>query len=547
MADLILGPILRYVDATSATVWVETDGACEVEVLGRRARTFHVDGHHYAVVAVTGLAPASSVEYDVRLDGEVGWPPPDSSFPSSRIQTLPEDGQLRIVWGSCRVTAPHESPYTCDEDESAAGIGVDALYVLSQRLTEQDPSAWPSLLLLLGDQVYADEVSPQTKTFIETRRNQRGDAPSDEVADFAEYTMLYREAWSQPSIRWLFSTIPSAMIFDDHDVHDDWNTSESWIRDMRANGWWHERITSALVTYWIYQHLGNLSPAELAEDPLYAEVIAADDAAGLLREFAQNADHRGGGRLWSFSRLLGRTQLVVVDGREGRVLSNGRREMIDEDQWGWLEQELTGDYDHVLIASTLPVLLAPPLHHLEAWNEAICAGAWGSAGARLGERLRRALDLEHWAAFQRSFQRMVALITDVGSGRRGRAPAAIVMLGGDVHQAYLETVGFRRSAGVSSAVYQAVCSPFRNQLGKRERKALRVARRSRVARWVAPRLARSAGVQDAGIRWRVLQQPTWRNQLGWLIIENRRMRLIIETTLGAAKPELETTLQHQLA
>ena len=47
--------------------------------------------------------------------------------------------------------------------------------------------------------------------------------------------MLYREAWSQPSIRWLFSTIPSAMIFDDHDVHDDWNTSESWIRDMRAN------------------------------------------------------------------------------------------------------------------------------------------------------------------------------------------------------------------------------------------------------------------------------------------------------------------------
>jgi PhoD-like phosphatase len=547
MADLILGPMLRYVDATSATVWVETDAACEVDVLGRRARTFHVGGHHYAVAVVTGLAPESSVEYEVRLDGEVRWPPPDSSLPPSRIQTLPDDGQLRIVWGSCRVTAPHESPYTCDEEEDAAGFGVDALYVLSQRLTEQDPSAWPSLLLLLGDQVYADEVSPQTETFIETRGNHRGDAPTDEVADFEEYAMLYREAWSQPSIRWLLSTIPSAMIFDDHDVHDDWNTSESWIRDMRATGWWHERITSALVTYWIYQHLGNLSPAELAADPLYADVIAADDAASLLREFAQDADRRGGGRLWSFSRLLGSTRLVVVDAREGRVLSGGRRDMIDEDQWGWLEQELTGDYDHVLIASTLPVLLAPSLHHLEAWNEAICAGAWGTAAARLGERLRRALDLEHWAAFQRSFQRMVALITEVGSGRRGRAPASIVMLGGDVHQAYLETVGFRRSAGVSSAVYQAVCSPFRNQLGQRERKALRVARRSRVARWVAPRLARSAGVPEPDIRWRVLQQPTWRNQLGWLVIENRRIRLLIETTLGAAKPELETTLQHQLA
>jgi hypothetical protein len=121
------------------------------------------------------------------------------------------------------------------------------------------------------------------------------------------------------------------------------------------------------------------------------------------------------------------------------------------------------------------------------------------------------------------------------------------MLGGDVHQAYLETVGFRRSADVSTAVYQAVCSPFRNQLGQRERKVLRVARRSRVARWVAPRLARSAGVQSPDIRWRLLQQPTWRNQLGWLIIEKRWMKLTIETTPGAAKPQLETTHHHQLA
>ncbi len=59
------------IPSPSATVWVETDAACEVDVLGQRARTFHVEGHHYAVVAVTGLAPSSSVEYEVRLDGEV--------------------------------------------------------------------------------------------------------------------------------------------------------------------------------------------------------------------------------------------------------------------------------------------------------------------------------------------------------------------------------------------------------------------------------------------------------------------------------------------
>ena len=49
--------------------------------------------------------------------------------------------------------------------------------------------------------------------------------PGEEVADFEEYTRLYRESWSDPDIRWLLSTVPSTMIFDDHDVHDDWNIS----------------------------------------------------------------------------------------------------------------------------------------------------------------------------------------------------------------------------------------------------------------------------------------------------------------------------------
>ena len=55
MADLILGPMLRDVGPTSATIWVETDAPCTVEVLGHRARTFTVAGHHYALVIVEGL------------------------------------------------------------------------------------------------------------------------------------------------------------------------------------------------------------------------------------------------------------------------------------------------------------------------------------------------------------------------------------------------------------------------------------------------------------------------------------------------------------
>ena len=48
------------------------------------------------------------------------------------------------------------------------------------------------------------------------------------------------------------------MIFDDHEVHDDWNISDSWIEEMRAKPWWHERVTGAFMAYFLYQHLGNL-------------------------------------------------------------------------------------------------------------------------------------------------------------------------------------------------------------------------------------------------------------------------------------------------
>ena len=84
---LVLGPLLRYVGENEATIWVETDRACEVEVLGHQARTFEVSGHHYALVVVGGLRPGTEHEYQVALDGAVRWPEPDSDFPPSVLRT----------------------------------------------------------------------------------------------------------------------------------------------------------------------------------------------------------------------------------------------------------------------------------------------------------------------------------------------------------------------------------------------------------------------------------------------------------------------------
>ncbi len=98
---LVLGPVLRQVGPTEATIWVETDRPCEVEVLGARARTFDVAGHHYALVHVTGLEPGTAHPYGSRLDGESRWPPADSSHPPSLIRTPgpgdPVTDRLRLL------------------------------------------------------------------------------------------------------------------------------------------------------------------------------------------------------------------------------------------------------------------------------------------------------------------------------------------------------------------------------------------------------------------------------------------------------------------
>ena len=248
-------------------MWVETDAPCEVEILGRREPTFTVEGHHYALVSIRDLEPGHTYEYEVALDGERRWPEPGSQFPASAISTVDPDGTLKLVFGSCRVAVPHEPPYSLTKDEDERGREIDALYALALRMSERPRDEWPQLLLCLGDQIYADEDSPRTREFIRARRDVRK-SPHEEVADFEEYTRLYWESWGDPTLRWLFSTVGTTMIFDDHDVHDDWNTSEAWVEELEAQPWWEERIVSALMSYWIYQHLGNLSPDEIEENEL---------------------------------------------------------------------------------------------------------------------------------------------------------------------------------------------------------------------------------------------------------------------------------------
>ena len=190
-------------------------------------------------------------------------------------------------------------------------------------MAEQRPEEWPHALLLLGDQVYADEVSPAVKEFIRSRRDPEV-PPYETVADFEEYTRLYRESWGQPTMRWLLSTVPSAMIFDDHDVHDDWNTSIDWVQMMRGHGLVGPPHRGRLHVVPDLPALGE--PLARASWPrTRCSQLAVDepdvDLTEALSDFAYRADREVEGTRWSFYRDIGPARVVMLDSRAGACSS----------------------------------------------------------------------------------------------------------------------------------------------------------------------------------------------------------------------------------
>ncbi|GAA2038160.1 alkaline phosphatase D family protein [Agromyces tropicus] len=521
-SPLILGPMLRHVGETSATIWVETEAAATVRVRadGRswQARTFAVHDHHYALVELDGLEPGAVLPYEVDVDGERAWPEPDSEYPASVVATWETGRRLRLAYGSCRTSVPHDL-------QGNLTHGVDAMRTFALALADGYAER-PDLMMFLGDQVYADITSEEMQEFIRNKRD-IDEEPGEELKDYEEYAHLYRLAWSDPANRWLLSTVPTAMIFDDHDVRDDWNASHDWKQKMEATSWWHGRIVAGLGSYWVYQHLGNLTPEERADDELWQRIAGhdGDDEIDLTDEvdaFADRADQEPTSVRWSYTRDFDDIRLVVVDSRAARRLDPDARALLDPDELDWFDAQLRGGFRHVLIATSLPFLLPMGLHNVEAWDEAISQGAWGRRAAGVGEVLRQAVDLEHWGAWQDTFQKVARMVRELAAGERGPAPQNVLFLAGDVHYSYLAQVD--RDDVPGARVLQAVCSPIRNPL-PRVMRWFSVVMSYGAATPIGRLAARSAKVPDAPFRWRTVKGPWFANNLAMLVDAPDELRL----------------------
>ncbi|HCT77734.1 MAG TPA: hypothetical protein DGG94_07620 [Micromonosporaceae bacterium] len=457
VAKLILGPVVRRVVGDQAVVWFQTDQPCSVEISGggqtAQARTHTFEGVHLAWVVVGGL-PSGPTAYEVHVDGSQVWPLP--GFPPSVI-TTGSNADATIAFGSCREPRDH---------------GVDALEAYAKRAMAGAPL--PDLLALIGDQIYADSLSPQTISWLSTL-DRPAHYPADQVVTFAEYVELYREAWSAPEVRWLLSTVPTVMIFDDHEIMDDWNSSASWVADMHTKPWWAERTRAGLTSYWLFQHLGNLPPGPLSFDSLPSR--------------------------WSFTIDIGRTRLIMMDCRGSRVLDGPVRRMFPQEDWDWLAAESQVDCDHLVLACSLPWLLAPVIHHGEALMEVLSHRFGGPM-----ERLRRKYDLEHWSAVGHSFAELTSLI------QQAKTPTTISVVGGDVHHSYVAEASIEGRP----SVHQITCSPLNNSVDAVMKTLLRIG-------WIG---AGVLGKDRAGVRWRPLMRPYFGNAIATLTAG----RILLEAT-----------------
>lgn len=305
---------------------------------------------------------------------------PGFELPTFFIRTkLPE---LNMLHGSCRLLH---------------GKGEDAIRAADEVIAAaaDNLAARPSMLLLTGDQVYADEVAgPLIKRVRELATELLGEGdetsvpglgrlsaigvykradiatdkakltsahPENHLMSFGEWVAMYLLAWNHanwphefptsheavpddfgsrlavlksrtkydgearnlvraraaiPIMRRVMANTPTYMIFDDHDVTDDWNLNLDWRKAVHGSPSGRRAVANALASFWAFQGWGN-NPDEFSTD--FKKMVAAHASAG-DNDYSDT-------QLWDFDRwsynIPSDIPIVVLDTRTQRSFDNG--------------------------------------------------------------------------------------------------------------------------------------------------------------------------------------------------------------------------------
>lgn len=468
------------------------------------------------------------IEYDLRLktpQGDEGLTDllPHLLYEDERLPSFVVKTRLdNLLHGSCR--KPHHS-------------SGDALVRVDEQLykTLKEPEKRPALLMMTGDQIYADDVVgpmlvavhqaisllelfperlsgalvdssetlfaseycyyqreellPHTKANQALRDRFFGgvrkpifttDSAHNHLITLAEVTAMYLLIWSpqlwshiafstedvkQPfrnryaqelrevqrfavplaRVQRALAHVPVYMIFDDHDVTDDWNLTRGWEEAAYANPFSRRIIGNALIAYWLFQAWGN-APAMFDDHFLQAVhdcfTEPGDIKQDTLIDHLLEYDH------WHYS-LPTTPKLVVMDTRTHRWWSETSLAkpsgLVDWEELSDLQQELMGQ-PAVVLVSPAPIF-----------------------GVKLIETVQRIftffghallVDAENWMAHPGSANVILNIF------RHRKTPQHFVILSGDVHYSFAYDVKIRFREN-SPDIWQITCSGLKNEFPRR--------------------------------------------------------------------------------
>ena len=530
MASLILGPMARWASTSEATVWVETDERCEVEVTPEtgevaRAKTFAVEGHHYAIVRVSGLPEDAATPYTRDARRRAGVAGARQPVPAEHAAHAPQarEGADRVRLVPDRLSAPPAATASPRTSPTSAARSTRCA---------RSRCGWRRPTRTTGRTRCCCSATRCTPTRCRHRRSRTSSSrrdttkpPHEGIANFEEYTQLYRESWSDPPIRWLLSTVPSAMIFDDHDVIDDWNTSLEWVEEMRATDWWDDARRRRLHELRPLPALGQPVARTRSRRRRSTSASATPaTAANCCATYAYKSDREVEGARWSYCRDIGCTRVVMIDSRAGRVLTPGDRSMVDAGEWDWITEHahrrLRPPADRHVAAAVPRARAALPrgvergglrrrlgLARPRSWGRSSARASTSSTGRRSATRSTL----------------MCGLLREVGAGRRGPGAArrSSCCRATSTTRTSRE-VGFPKGSGVDLARLAgdvlAVPQPAQHEGAPRRDIRLLARCGERIGRV----LARSAGVPAPPVRWRFQEgDPRFDNQVGTLELDER--------------------------
>ncbi|MGV2989404.1 alkaline phosphatase family protein [Vibrio sp. E150_011] len=248
-------------------------------------------------------------------------------------------------------------------------------------------------------------------------------------------------------VRRVLAHIPTYMIFDDHDITDDWNLTVGWEKAAYEHPFSKQIIGNGLLSYLLCQAWGN-DPSiyhtdwhrtltnlfKPGEPPAQFDKQILDETIYDLLRYER----------WHFS-INSTPKVVVLDTRTRRWRSesnlNKPSGLMDWEALVEFQHELI-DQDSVIVVSAAPMFGVKFIETMQR------------LATIAGKPLM--IDAENWMAHPGSANTLLSIFT------HSKTPKNFVILSGDVHYSFVYDIALRYRE-TDSHIYQITCSGIKNE------------------------------------------------------------------------------------